>query len=311
MDDKFKNCKSYAEFGRLLGFEYYNKHVKNKIVEFCIENNLDLDNIIKYNTKQPNKCLFCGKVLEGRNRFTKHFCNSSCAASYNNKLRGSLSDEVKQKIRTSLLEKSRNDYRNKNFLTLSELIAQGLVLNPLNVAYDDKYIQPYKYKIRKCKICGKEFHPSLTKNGLISKSNTCSAECHKAMASSNSKVVMNRLLNEGRHQGWKSRKIVSYPERFWMTVLSNNNIEYKHNFPFGKYFLDFYIEFGDRKIDLEIDGKQHEYVDRKKNDIERDKFVTSNGIEIYRIKWNSINTDKGKLEMKEKIKNFIDFYNKR
>ena len=32
MDDKFKNCKSYAEFGRLLGFEYYNKHVKNKIV---------------------------------------------------------------------------------------------------------------------------------------------------------------------------------------------------------------------------------------------------------------------------------------
>ena len=92
-----------------------------------------------------------------------------------------------------------------------------------------------------------------------------------------------------------------------MGVLLNNNIEYKHNFPFGGYFLDFYIEINDRKIDLEIDGKQHEYSDRKEKDNERDIFITSENIEVYRIKWNSINSDKGKNEMKEKIDNFLKY----
>jgi len=29
---------------------------------------------------------------------------------------------------------------------------------------------------------------------------------------------------------------------------------------------------------------------------------------VYRVKWNSINNEKGKKEMKEKIDAFIDFY---
>ena len=68
-----------------------------------------------------------------------------------------------------------------------------------------------------------------------------------------------------------------------MDVLKNNNINYKHNYPFGKYFLDFYIEIGNRKIDLEIDGKQHLYEDRKQSDIIRNKYVISQGLEVYRI----------------------------
>ena len=95
-----------------------------------------------------------------------------------------------------------------------------------------------------------------------------------------------------------------------MKVLENNNIKFKHNFPFGKYFLDFYIEISNRKIDLEIDGKQHKYPDRQESDIKRDKFVTTNDIEVYRIEWNSINTEDGKKIMKEKIENFLKYIKK-
>lgn len=92
-----------------------------------------------------------------------------------------------------------------------------------------------------------------------------------------------------------------------MNVLNDNNIEYKHNFPLDKYFLDFYIEINGRIIDLEIDGKQHKYEDRQQSDKLRDEFVKNQNIEVYRIEWNSINTENGKIMMKQKIDNFLNF----
>ena len=81
MDIKY--CKSYAEIGRLLGFSYYNGSVKKAIVKYCKDNGLNAEEIIAHNNK-PNICLFCGKEIEGKSRFVKKFCNSSCAAKYNN-----------------------------------------------------------------------------------------------------------------------------------------------------------------------------------------------------------------------------------
>ena len=77
-----------------------------------------------------------------------------------------------------------------------------------------------------------------------------------------------------------------------------------------RYFLDFYIEIGDRKIDLEIDGKQHKYKDRQESDIKRDNFLISKGYEVYRIDWNEINTENGKKLMKNKINQFLNYINK-
>ena len=91
----------------------------------------------------------------------------------------------------------------------------------------------------------------------------------------------------------------------------------KTNFPISKktlgldeianYFLDFYFE--DKQIDLEIDGKQHEYEDRKTSDIQRDKLLINFGIKVYRIKWKNINNEKGKNYIKEEINKFLEFYN--
>ena len=38
-------------------------------------------------------------------------------------------------------------------------------------------------------------------------------------------------------------------------------------------------------IALEIDGKQHEYADRKESDKKKDKYLIDNGWKVSRIKW--------------------------
>lgn len=130
-----------------------------------------------------------------------------------------------------------------------------------------------------------------------------------------SKEVQQRLLDNGTHKGWASRKIISYPEKFWMEVLKNNNIDYSFNHVVKKselgvendnsnYFLDFLI---DGNIDLEIDGKQHKYADRVESDKVRDELLSKNGYTVYRVEWNEINTEVGKQHMKEKIETFLKF----
>lgn len=109
-----------------------------------------------------------------------------------------------------------------------------------------------------------------------------------------------------------SRNITSYPENFWKRVLDNNNIEYIKEYSLKRenllrYFLDFYIEINDRKIDLEIDGRQHLFEERKQHDKIRDEYIKSKGIEVYRIPWNEINSENGKQLMKEKIDKFLEF----
>ena len=177
--EEFKKCKSYSEMGELLGYNYYNGRVKKEVIKFCELNNLNPELIIEENSKKPNKCLFCGKEIDGKNRFTRKFCNSSCAASFNNKGRKH-TEETKEKIQYSLLKKN-----NENVIVpnLKELINDGLIRNPYNYSYKNIYVPPCKYELQTCLVCGKEFRPCLTKQGLISKSNTCSDNCRHLLIS--------------------------------------------------------------------------------------------------------------------------------
>lgn len=114
-------------------------------------------------------------------------------------------------------------------------------------------------------------------------------------------------VKDGTHKGWQSRNITSYPEKFFKNVLANNNIEYKHNKKVGKYFIDFALK---NKIGLEIDGKQHLYPEKMKDDIVRDAYLEDQmGWRIYRIRWVSINNENGRVYMKKEIDKFLDFYN--
>ena len=161
------------------------------------------------------------------------------------------------------------------------------------------------YKI-KCEMCGTE------KETIAKNQRFCSNKCSRKYLSTNSEYIsklkagVRKSIIEGRHKGWKSRNILSYPEKFFIKVLTNNDIKFETNKSFTGYFLDFAI--GEKMIDLEIDGKQHNYPDRKTSDIIRDEILTKNGWNVYRIEWNNINSDEGKRTMKEKIDKFLEFY---
>lgn len=161
---------------------------------------------------------------------------------------------------------------------------------------------------RICVICGKEFYPKLIKGGF-SKSKTCSEECARKWRSDNSKKSYLKLIHEDRFKGWMSRSQISYAEQFWIKVLNNNNISFIHEYKVDKYFLDFYIEKNGKKLDLEIDGKQHLYPERVEADIIRDIFLKERGYIVYRIPWNKMHNDEDCKITKEKINKFLEFYN--
>ena len=166
----------------------------------------------------------------------------------------------------------------------------------------------------------KENSPIIQKSSAVIKEKFASGELVPKMKGKHfSKEICERMSVAkkksyllGRSVGWVNRKIISYPEQFWMKVLENNGIKYVHNAPISKkqlginqrgtYFLDFLI--GDN-IDLEIDGVQHKYTERKLSDQKRDMCLIDNGYVVYRIEWNEVRTEEGKNAMKSKISDFI------
>lgn len=294
------------------------------------------DNKRKEYELNPKYCLNCGKKIPFENRFNK-CCNASCAATISNKIKGKRSEETKRKISQTLhnrygssnvvIKKPKNkktenkkpnnkktenkSLENKKIYKLiSELVNEGKILNENNYSFEDKRINENTLKEKYCLICGKKYYALINKFGNLSFTKTCSDNCRKQLQIQRGKETAKRVMAEGRFVGWQTRNIKSYAEIFWHKVLQNNGIEYiAEYFLDKKYFLDFYIVKNGIEIDLEIDGKQHKYKDRIEHDKIRDEYIKSKGIVVYRIDWNEINSEMGSLMMKEKIDNFLDFYN--
>lgn len=285
---KFKKCDYYKS-------DEHIESIKNASIlgreKLKSKKNQRMENY--YNN--PSKCKECNVVLNYSKKSNK-FCSSSCSASYNNKNRIVTKEH---KIKTSLALKGRTSPLKGKTSPL-----KGRVMN--------------KEKINKnCIICDKLFIPKTTESGLLSKSKCCGSECRTKLKSKRGKKVMKERIKNGTHKGWQSRNKLSYPEKFFIKVLKNNNLFDKCsvNYKIKKrdlglkdnynYFLDFY--FKEKRIDLEIDGKQHEF--RKQHDDKRDALLVKNEIKVYRIKWKSINTKNGKEYIKKEIEKFLDFYN--
>lgn len=127
---------------------------------------------------------------------------------------------------------------------------------------------------------------------------------------------LKKSIREGRAKGWQTRNVISFAERFWKQVLNNNNIKYCFNMPiskkelgidsYGCYFLDFAIV--DKKVDLEIDGKQHKLEERQCSDKLRDEALIKNGWKVYRVPWNKLKTESDKLDMQTKINHFLTWF---
>lgn len=236
------------------------------------------------------ECPICGKKFTTQKgiKGEKTTCSVGCSNTFFHRH----TEESKEKIRQSIYGYCKKV--GKNIRTRIKIDGKVRILYIPNI----KII---------CKQCGKE---KLTTKPT---QKFCSNKCASISNSKNPEYIeklkkaQQKRVKEGRHKGWKTRNILSYPEEFFIKVLDNNKITYKVNKYFKGYFLDFAIE--EKMIDLEIDGKQHQYEDRKEHDIKRDKFLKENGWIVYRIDWNSINTEEGSLLMKDKIDKFLEFYN--
>ena len=189
-----------------------------------------------------------------------------------------------------------------------------------NTGYKQGIVVPGPKKENKfCKTCGKLL-------SLKNKTGHC-VKCWSKVRYTNItqeqkqkwSETTKKLMAEGKIKPWQSRNILSYPEKFFKKVLENNNIKFEgpnyvikqqdlgvpNCLPSACYFLDFKIG----NVDLEIDGKQHSYSDRKESDKVRDEYLTKAGYTVYRIKWKSINTKSGKQYIKNEIDKFLKFLN--
>lgn len=294
-----------------------NKDIKYFLDYANIEDDFSAKSFIKrYNEKcegeyynNPAYCKYCNKVISFDKR-NKIFCSQSCANSYNNIIRGEHSEYSKQKVSRTLKEVNNiKKSQDINYKKISDCIKENILENPYNHTYIDTFININKCKILVCPECGKIYHTYLSSNNRLRNWKTCSYACNKKRTSKLISLKVRDRINKGIFIGWKTRNIISYPEKFWISVLNNNDIPYIKEYNLdNKYFLDFYIVKNNKIIDLEIDGKQHKYPERINHDISRDLYLHNKDIIIYRIDWNEINSDAGKSLMQEKINKFINFY---
>ena len=219
------------------------------------------------------RCERCNKIM--LEKFgSGRFCSRACA---NSKVH---SDETKKKISATLESTLQTRY--------------NIIISPKHT----------------CRVCGAAIK-SYNKTGFCRK---CLDNTPEGFAKRQElgKKGYQTMQENGTHGGWQARNITSYAENFWITVLENNNIDYRRELPIwhgsANYFLDFVLERNGKLVDLEIDGKQHTYQDRIEHDIIRDLYLTKQGYLVYRIPWNEINTEDGKQEMQDKITNFLNFY---
>jgi len=273
-------------------YGYSNGKSNKKAIEVLKQNGFDIsffDGKSKNRKYQKIKiiCPICFVEFETTEN-GKKTCSSSCSNSYFQH------------------GKNNPDFDQEKYEERYKKVSNTLKTNiPWNKGKNDKA------KIKTCLNCKIEFEPKTHTQKYCCKKCQFSCKEYRKLLSDN---VKERIKN-GTHKGWQSRNIESYPEKFFKKVLKNNGIEYIPNKTIikkdyniegnGNYFLDFYIKEGN--IDLEIDGKQHDY--RVEHDNERDNNLSKH-FNIYRIKWQSINSETGKQYIKKEIKKFIKYYNK-
>lgn len=146
-----------------------------------------------------------------------------------------------------------------------------------------------------CLICSHVFTVKWCRRNRKYCSNKCSHSC-PTLRNHLSKKVNERIKN-GTFIGWKDRKdkSPSYAEKYFIDLFNNENIlNWEREYKVGMWFIDF--AFIDKKIALEIDGKQHKLKERKESDDRKDEFLKNNGWNVFRIKWfNPSQKNKEKL----------------
>lgn len=160
-----------------------------------------------------------------------------------------------------------------------------------------KLTKSFNQKLKSCTciICHKEFFK-------IRKAKTCSITCLNVVKKLNSRAGAKTKTKNKTHSGWHNRRgEQSYPEKYFTDLFNKENISgYIPERKVGKWFIDFAFE--DKKIAVEIDGRQHKDEDRKKSDNEKDEFLRNLGWSVIRIDWFNPVNEKNRLLLYPQIK---------
>jgi len=219
-------------------------------------------------------CENCGKEHNG-SYASGRFCSSKCARGFSTKAK-------RKEINHTISKKLKGRSNETPHLTKNKEI---------KICLECK--KEYTTRIKTQLYCSQE---------CARKNNGCTEHARKSISGK----VQERLQN-GTFSGWKSRKDKepSYPEKYFISLFENEKIEgWKRDYKVGRWFIDF--AFIEKKLALEIDGKQHE--ERKEKDKIKDDFLEKNDWKVYRIKWynpiNENNKEKLYIQIKE-IKQII------
>jgi very-short-patch-repair endonuclease len=206
---------------------------------------------------------------------------------------------------------------NKSF---KNLLALSIHLSQHNYKLLDYYVDYENFKIPKCKYCNND---AKILNGIKFYKTCCSKEC--LLKSRKENIIsdftkekisksMKKAHKEGRANNWQDSKKVhnpSYPESFFKNIIENefDDKNYISEYRVGQYSIDF--AWLNKKLAIEIDGKQHEYSENKNRDFQKDKLLKENGWKILRIKWIDLfnNTSDWINIANDFINNSINFIN--
>ena len=146
-----------------------------------------------------------------------------------------------------------------------------------------------------CPSCSKEF----TKMYGQRTAKTCSVQCGKKLGG---KTAAKTMTERGTHSGWHTRRgELSYPEKYFISVFENEKISgWEYDKKVGRWFVDF--AFPHLMLAVEIDGRQHQDLERMESDARKDDFLIKNGWKVIRIPWSNPVSEKGKAALYPHIK---------
>lgn len=283
--DAFNGANSKGDIAIKLGINYFNKKISLFIDKIAIKYNLSLDNLYKVDKRRIyqkiNKiCPVCSKTFEtedGHKR-EKKTCSYSCS---------------------NIFFKDKRHTEEANTKTSESLYSFNQIKNPGKESTK---------KLVECPVC-----LSLFKRKQV-KQICCGRKCALIKLSSNLefsekiRMLIRKRINDGNHKGWAHRNKFarSYAENYVEEILNEMNffrskefeIEHKQHF----WFIDF--AFLEKKIALEIDGRQHRLPERKASDERKDAWLTANGWTVCRIKWRKPNKE-FRDEIENTLKNLL------
>ncbi len=229
-------------------------------------------------------CEFCGKTFSRPCGFAIH-----CRACKQNPNRKPLSNNKGH--RQSKIGGWTCIICNSKFMTRKDLYLHRDEVHPerKGIAWNKGLT---KYTNERVRQCGETYHNNVI-NGTIIPSQLGKPISNevKDKISSSLKIAHSegRAHNIGESR-WNNEH--SYPEKWFISVLENEfgmieNVDYKTEFPFYKYSLDF--AWPDKKICIEIDGEQHQrFQDQIRRDSEKDDLLKNDGWFEIRKSWKDI-----------------------